>query len=675
MRKILLLLLSYISIYYSDKLYLVNGEEYSGEIRQITNEKIFFNAMPHNKMLEINLREILQISFSAYRQFEGTENVNQIKHYAMKYLRKKDSEDIIRSDDNFIYLYWEENYKVINDSIYEREVIKLIKILSPKGGEKAGNQEIIYNSSDEIKLHFALTVTPNGTVINTNDNAITKLTASNYPDNKIRILRFFMPLSSKNNVLFFSYTLKCKYNSAEKPFLISHQFQYTEPIYRKTVTLTLPENYSINQFHSPPITASRKRNKYSWSIEKRKAIVPESQSPPLNYISPELKVSLNENWNSIAIDYMQKLENMLPDSATLRKDFRKRTLSDISTARDLYYDLLIRYSILNISPAEYGFLPRKYEKIRHSRYLLRMDAAFLYYSLLRNSGFTDIDFLLVASRNEVNFREDIHTLAELLYPVVFLRIGEKDYYVYINEIDRHFSQLPGFLMGSKALSIRRKSIISIPDDKPELMDVDMRIELGKPSKGKLKIILSGNIAIQNRNIKRFDEAYKSVLLHDFLSDELSNVQIDSFSIEGNSYKSDQLIISVSFSSPLILRNTEGKILFMKLPLYLLSLSSVLREDRFFPIFYTNKYEQSIRLSIVPPPGYKFLGLPQSFRLTKGVNSFKQDCILDNNGNLIYNDNFKRMSSLIGKKDYHDFRTLLFQTNIRRKQGVFLIKNE
>ena len=298
----------------------------------------------------------------------------------------------------------EESFEVFEDNTAEYDMHFMVKIFNERGKKEFSEIHIGYDSTfEEVKLDYARTIKPDGTVVYVGDKNIRDVSIYlNYPlysNARARIIS--MPEITEGAIIEYRAKVFHKQLVNKKDFILNYRSQESEPIKVAKFSVKIPKdryfNYKVinskyNTFFAkldPEITIVDNKKVYSWYIENIPEILPEPDMPPISRINPIIMMSTFSQWGDVYGWWYELYE----DKIKINNDIQEK-INELVEDKETQLDKLkaiynfcaqdIRYVAVEYGQA--GYEPHEAKDIFKNKYGDCKDQAILLIAMLRSIG-------------------------------------------------------------------------------------------------------------------------------------------------------------------------------------------------------------------------------------------------------------------------------------------------
>ncbi len=612
---IFLLLTSHFSLLtscFSDIIYLNEGEEISGTLKEIKKEIVYFET-DEKRYLKWDIEQIERI------ELEETEESWREKDFILDSLIKFAPDTLKYPDVPYVTLLEEVIYRIenpkseIRNPKYRWTVTRRViqKVLREKG-KYIANRQFPYLTSDEtLKIDFARAVGRNGEIIPLKERSIKDESIwARYPDyENLHRKKIALQGVERGGIIDIKTT-----KESTLPFLIDENFGDFEPIEKKVVKLIVPKEMEISVHKGKGIKTDnlqpRTENRiYIWTMENPDSIGIEKETdmPPLEDIVPRLVVGIKDSWENIG----NKFYAMIEDSLNYSEDIREK-LEQLISPRDIYNFVAKEIKFIDITPGGYSYSPKRLDKISQNRQGSRLDKAFLLYGILKYKGFKP-SIVLVRPRDNGRVTPSVPSLREVcIVPLVMIdSIFLCPYYDTYS-----FGAIPSRFVTTLGLLIDEKDsrLIEIPLFSPERESKKSILKGNLLSDGSIEIkksiSLKGDIASQFRKNKDMKDKEFKNLMEEWVSKIHPNARLKKYKISDLSNLDKDVKVEIEYKiDDYCIKG--GDFLVFSIPEIDYSAASVGKKERKHDLYFGKRLLEETEIEIEIPKDYKVYYIPES----------------------------------------------------------------
>ncbi|HLV09328.1 MAG TPA: DUF3857 and transglutaminase domain-containing protein [Halanaerobiales bacterium] len=293
---------------------------------------------------------------------------------------------------------------------YRTEITRIIKVFNKRGIDYFGEDKIRYNQKwENIEVLEAVTIKPDGSIVEVKQNAIHDITppelsdANIYSDVRDKVINF--PALEPGSIIVCRYLIEEEKPLIEGEFWASRIFQDIEPIEESTLILKAPSDkrlfyYTRSGEIEPRIIEEEGCSTYIWQESDVPAIVAETAMPPYYDVVPTVMVSTMKSWDDVSSWYDGLIDQQYEINQELRDKIAELTSGFTDTEEKIrilynYVALNIRYVGLEFGIG--GYKPHLAVEVFDNKYGDCKDMATLLIAMLREIGVKAEPVLINAS--------------------------------------------------------------------------------------------------------------------------------------------------------------------------------------------------------------------------------------------------------------------------------------
>ena len=219
----------------ADTLYLRDGEQHPGRLEKMTEDTVWFES-PEG-VLEYPKSDVLKIQLQQARQYDEVETVDQITDPdLLACLESLPGREQFPAA-GYVTLLHRQTIDLREEGVMKETVRHIALILQQRGEDVATANVWYFEDTDEPRVDFALTVTPEGNVLHLSDAALkSESIYSRLPEyQRLARLRFACKEPRPGCVIDVQYTVERKRGGPFEPVYATAVFREQEPIQRKEV--------------------------------------------------------------------------------------------------------------------------------------------------------------------------------------------------------------------------------------------------------------------------------------------------------------------------------------------------------------------------------------------------------------------------------------------------------
>ena len=330
-----------------------------------------------------------------------------------------DAVDMPAPPDAGAIVLWEAEDLDINENVsyvYSRR--RVVKIVGEKG-LKFGEVSIPYTrGSDNVTIHYARTITPDGRKIELDRRRIIKnipppsaVEAGLYVD--ARLMHFSMPEMSDGCIIDYAYSTNNVGHLKRGEFWRQVYFQTSEPVRYYRFTVHTPKKKQLH-YHiqgpqiKPTITEANYTRSYTFETRNVPPLREEEFMPALKDLSYSINISSLDSWDSL----MEWYATLIREQDYITPDIEKKTKALLAGAwtrkekiKRLYEYVATNIDYVGIELGIWAIKPRQAPKIFKDGYGDCKDKTTLLSTMLSVAGITSYPVLIPAGKSSKVVRE------------------------------------------------------------------------------------------------------------------------------------------------------------------------------------------------------------------------------------------------------------------------------
>jgi transglutaminase-like putative cysteine protease len=552
----------------------------------------------------------------------------------------------------------------------------IIKVFKLRGRQMYSNLKRLYDEDrQELVVKRAQTIRKNFKRIDVDDDEVNDITpqwlkdASLYSNVLHRVISF--PAVGKETVVELV-TEKKTLPTEDGSFSVVVPLRtWEDPVMTRELVVAVPEDielrYVSERYDADPMkVSSGGKTYYIWKIEDLDQIEPEPYMPPLTEISPSVVVSTAESWQKICSTFATEFfPRAVCDKALARqvKDLTSGKLSPEEKLRNVFLHVTQEVRNVDLPLGLGGYEPHDASEVYHNRYGDCRDKAVLLVAMLRKAGLKAYPALV--RRQKTTFVKEVPTLKQFDHIVVAIENTPHNY-TFLDPFARDC--LYGYFrngVGNMALIVKENGIDfhRIPEFSAERNVAEKMIELtvsdDASARGVASASLDGRFDRRARLVlKDATPTEREMILSQAANRVSEGTEELSHSISDLKDHTTPAVVTQEFKAKdycaiqgdmMILRIPEFPFEFASSPSYV-SLSS-----RTYPLQLIESFEDTYRVTITTPPGYRLVYSPPGVGFGTGEGSWRLRCEQTADGQIEYERGFTIEKHMIPADDYSDFK--------------------
>ena len=444
----------------ADTLYLRDGEQQLGSLREITDDSIVFE-IPGGELKTFPKAKVNQIQLQRARLFDEVEAADQITDPDLKSCIESQPSEADFPADGTLTLLQRRTIDLCTPGVVKDTNRVITKILRQRG-EDAGSHLVPYfEDTDQPQIDFALTVTPEGHVLHLSDAAVKNESVyASLPDyRRLNRYRFAAKEPAPGSILDVQYTIVRKPETALEPFYTYEVFRYEAPLLRKEVVVLIPAAReaelarNVHAVESAPIHEAREEKdgvvRFTYTLgAPQPGILAEPLMPPVTSFASTVTLADAKTWDGMVREYAQALDAVPPLSDAVKAKAVELAAQGGPQAIHNFIARSIR--TLPVPHKSYRVVPHSPDETFQRGMANELDKNFLYCKMLEAAG-VPASFALVRSRDAGPLCQEAPSIRAFDRSAVYLA-GEKTFTNAASDLVP-FGILPADIQNSPALVI------------------------------------------------------------------------------------------------------------------------------------------------------------------------------------------------------------------------------
>ncbi|MFW5971848.1 MAG: DUF3857 domain-containing protein [Bacillota bacterium] len=571
---------------------------------------------------------------------------------------------------------------------YKTRVNKIYKVFNKRGIERFGEASIRFDKGREkIELVEAYTITPDGDVVEVDENAVHEITPSElseaniYSNIKDKVIN--LPALESGAIIVYSYIRTEEDPLIDGHFWNSKQFGYREPIQETSLSVKVPSDKkifskTIRDDLEPEIVEGDGYKQYTWEKKDLDAIIPEVAMPPLADIVPVVRVSTFETWQEFSDWYSGLIKDQYKLNDAIKEKIAELT-SDIDSREDkiqaLYNYVATNIRYVGLEFGIDGYKPHTAINIFENKYGDCKDKATLLIAMLSEIGVKG-EPVLISTADHSNL--EIVSPGHFNHMIVYL--PEQDLYVDPTSDVTKFGNLPAADQGKKIIMPAINKIVETPVAPAEENREHFRQEVKLSEDGSAVI----NITWSDRGVydsiyrnlfKQYNDHQRGLVLKQIINSYFPNAAIEDYTISGvdsleNDFQIDLVLSTKDYSQNM------GNLIGVQPFRIALNVGQIVGlEERTYPLYMGYNFNASREILIELPAGYDVNFIPEDVNIESEIGSLAVNFAEE--GQMIKaNLDLKITEPLIELEKYQQVRNLLNTAGeLTQKQILIKPNNE
>lgn len=590
-----------------------------------------------------------------------------------------------------LILLIKEEVEILPDDTSVSTVHVIIKILNDRGKEDFSEILLGYDSTyEKVELEFARTIKIDGTVVKVGDKNIRDVSRYlNFPlYSNARVMIISMPEVSSGSLLEYKAKIQSNRLIAKKHFSVNYFLQESEPVIYSSFKLITPSERKVNmkilnsQYNKlgidliPEVTTEKDKTIYFLELKDVPQIIPEPNMPPKAEIDTILLLSSFSSWDEI-FNWWSPLYKgkIIPD-----EDIRHKTeelINGLESKRDkakAIYNFCaqeIRYVAVEYGQA--GYEPHKAQDVFLNKYGDCKDQAILLITMLRYAGFQAYP-VLIGTKGSIALSKDFPSLL-FNHAICVLKIDEEFIFLDPTAETVSLGDLPSGDQDRYVLVFFEDEyrIMPTPDfsSSHNLIQFDTQIEINPDeSIAAQRSLLSSGIYDQAR---RYWLIYSPPsIIEDGIKSKVQefspNGRLIDYTIENARNLNEPIVFNYRFEGDDFLIKA-GKARVLPGLSGGLNISSVVKEERIYPLDFGSLTEEVGVVKVSIPKNFRFKYIPDSLNIDNKWIDFSLDYKLEGD-TLQCRNRQVRKKKYISVAEYPEYKS--FIENLARKLNQTII---
>ena len=333
-----------------------------------------------------------------------------------------DAPDADDYPDSGAVVLWETEVMNVNeDSSYIYSTRRIVKIFNDTG-HKFGKVSIPYTrGNDDITIHHARTLAPDGRVIDLDQRAIVKnipppsaVEAGLFVD--ARLMHFSMPEMSDNCIIDYAYSSNNRGHLMQGEFWHQVYFQTSVPVQHYRFTIHAPTKKAVYyQANSPQpiegeptITENRYTRTYTFEMRDVPPLREEAFMPAVEDLAYSINISSLESWDKLMEWYgtlIREQDHVTPEIEQKTKDLLRGAWSRKEKIKRLYEYVATNIDYVGIELGIWAIKPHSAPEIFKEGYGDCKDKTTLLSTMLSAVGIQSYPVLISAGESSRVIRE------------------------------------------------------------------------------------------------------------------------------------------------------------------------------------------------------------------------------------------------------------------------------
>lgn len=594
-------------------------------------------------------------------------------------------------DAGAVILSVDESLEIFENNTSEYAVHFLVKIFNERGKQKFSEIVIGYDSTYEsVELEYARTIKPDGTVVYVGDKNIRDVSMYlNYPlysNARARIIS--MPEVAEGVIVEYRAREIRRQLVNKKDFISNYSAQEDEPIRLARFSVTMPQdrefhhtviNKDYNSFGAnlvPQQSVVGNKRVFTWQLNNIPEIIPEQDMPPASRINPIIMMSSFSTWEAIYTWWYSLYSDKITVDDAMRKKASelivdKPSVLEKTKAIYNYCAQDIRYVAVEYGQA--GYEPHSAVDIFKNKYGDCKDQAILLIAMLRSQGITAYP-VLIGTYDAIDLQHDFPSIA---FDHCIAVINIEDTWIFMDPTGEtvSFNDLPAmdqnrdvFVVLDDGYKIMRTPLFS-PEHNVSQKNMEITIRDDETIRVDRNIVTGGVFAQGQRYWLRFT---KPPLIEEVLQATANAIapgaRLENYTIENVDDLDKGIVLKYKFEAPEFLTKAETVRLLPQLGSF--DMSSVVKEERLYPIEYPIVKEEIVSIQITIPKQFSVHYIPENLTFDSEWFSFENTYSVKDQMISFY-EKLTTKKHIIVQKEYDAYKELLETISRRVNQRIIL----
>jgi len=590
-----------------------------------------------------------------------------------------------------IVLLADEEFEAFADNTAKYDVHMMVKIFNERGKEAFSEIQLGYDSTfEELKLDFARTIKPDGTVAYAGDKNIRDVSIYlNYPlYSNARAKIISMPEITEGAIVEYKATVFHKQLVNEKDFIMNYVVQENEPVKLAKFKVTIPEgrnlNYKIinseyNKFSAdlnPKVENVGNKKVFSWQMENIPEVIPEPDMPPTSRSNPIVLISTFNNWDEI----YQWWYNLYKEKINVDSDIQdkineliKNKNSEEEKLRSIYNFCAQEIRYVAVEYGQAGYEPHEAAEIFKNKYGDCKDQAILLVSMLRAVGFKAYP-VLIGTYDSLDLNKDFPSIA---FDHCIAVVDFQGQWIFMDPTGETvtFGDLPAMDQDRMVFVVLDDGYKIIPtpifpaEKNSSHIKMDIKINPDESIYSKRNVRTSGIAQQGQRYWLKFT---KPKLIEETLKGTASNIatgaRLINYKIENAGDLDKDIVLEYEFQAPEFLTKVGKSRLIPQLGG--IDTSSMVKEERVYPLEYPVGTETTTDIAISIPSSFIVKYLPQDVKVDSSWFDF-ENTYIKNENTVYFHEITKLKKRFISQAEYKEYKQLTEDIARKTNQNIML----
>jgi hypothetical protein len=666
----------------ADTLFLRNGEQEDGQLKQIVKDKLVFQGAGGEKTMPVP--DVVRVQLQQPRKYDEIGKAGQITDPDLKACIEKQPTGKDYPADGSITLLLRHVYDLTAPGVVKETNRSIVKILRQRGEAAASQNIAFYDDTDSAAIDFALTLTPDGRVLHLSDAALKKESIyARFPEyRRLSRYRFACKEPAPDSILDVQYTVQRKRDPVLEPFYVEELFGGGTPILRKEVVVLIPaarEKEFAGASAKPEAIESRREEdggvvRLTWSLKTpQKGVVMEPLMPPAQTFVPVVTIGLATSWADAAKAYAERLAAVAPLPDALKQ--KAIELNRQGGAPAIYNYVVRGIRTVPVPHLHYGMMPHAPGETAARGLANEFDKNFLFFKML-GAAEVPAAFALVKDRAQ-GPAVNVASIRAFNHSAVLL--SKEGVYTTTTSDVTPFGVLPGILQGAPALVIAAETTALAkmqtpkPDDELDKNDFTAQLDENGNLEMTLFYTATGNAASMIRSFKDLDEQELKNRFEQIVSNIHPAAKLKHFKKTDFADLSVPPFVTISCSVPGFAMKA-GDLMLFDIPTSKYDAGDVGRPAREHDLFWDHIARGVATGKIGLPKGFKVYSMPDGAKFDSKTTAYRVTIKKAGRHAIKYNQVFDLKVDQAPKAAYADYKKANEMRADTSRQRIILIRS-
>lgn len=679
----------------ADVLYLNQGEEHVGNLKEITESEVSFESLQSRKIETFATKDIAHILLSKTRTGDEINYVKDITEPIVRKVLENLPNPALFQNSDYVTLYRATDIEYISETEITYKNREITWILKEPGLDNA-NQSFFYNSDNtDFNIDFAHTYSLDGKVYHLTDDALSDEslynTAPEYA--KIRKIKIAMKNVDLGSIIDCSVTRKSSDVSVMNPSIYRDTFGEREPILHEEVNITFPNSMKLEKLemqwenNTPKFseTSADGKTTWNWVFSDSEGFISEQNMLPLSRIFPRIAIYKKYDKKEIASQLTKAYKEAEASPENLDSFISKIDIDENDTEYEkvckVYEYLNKELSGIGLDPDDMGsFKPVSANVTITKKYANAQAQLALLHSILNKLGIKSFIGFTDGKREKLTFKDHAN-LEFATTPILKVVIDNISYYTDGGSIYTPFAVLSIGLQGSTAsfLDEEKEEFFdeTLPRQTFDWNTYQKFINVKIKDDGSMDVaettIYRGPYESDMRGLKSLKDKEKSNYAEKRVKSVHPNAVLKSYGFSDMADLNAPAIYSISYTIPNAAQMASDKIMTFTNFWTDYNASSASLAKRKYPMKYWATENTSINIIFELPDGFNWVKWDNQYKYITPEISFTSN-LSQNGRQLVYTDRFEaNVDEFITDKSYQNYRNCILKMSELDNQWIILEK--